>query len=52
VYGYYEREKRNRNHERGMDSWNEGLKRLIEYTIEKRIIPWNKNKAYVCKIKN
>jgi hypothetical protein len=33
VYGNYEREKRNRNHERGI--WTDGteiLKRLIEYS--------------------
>jgi hypothetical protein len=33
VYGNYEREKRNRNHERGMDRW----KRLIEYTKKIRL---------------
>jgi hypothetical protein len=49
VYGNYEREKRNRNHERGMDIWNRRTDRIYE---ENRIIPWNMNRDYVRKIKN
>jgi hypothetical protein len=48
IQGNYEREKRNQNHEKGMDRWN----RKTEKTEENRIIPWNMNKDYVWKIKN
>jgi hypothetical protein len=49
VYGNYEREKRYRNHERGMDSRTAKTDRIYE---ENRIVPWNMNKDYVWKIKN
>jgi hypothetical protein len=52
VYGNYEREKRNRNHERGMDRWNRRTEKTDRIYEENRIIPWNINKNYIRKIKN
>jgi hypothetical protein len=47
-----EREKRNQNHERGMDRWNRRTEKIDRIYEENRIIPWNRNKDYVRKIKN
>jgi hypothetical protein len=52
VYGNYEREQRNRNHERGMDRWNRRTGKTDQIYDENKIIPWNINKDYVWKIKN
>jgi hypothetical protein len=43
VYGNYERENRNRNHERGKD-WNRKTETTDQIYEERRIIPWNMNK--------
>jgi hypothetical protein len=48
VYGNYERKKKNRNHERGMDRWNRRTEKTDRIYEENRII----NKDYVWKIKN
>jgi hypothetical protein len=52
LYGNYEREKRNQNHEKGMDRWNRRAEQTDRIYEENRIIPWSMNKDYVTKIKN
>jgi hypothetical protein len=47
VYGNYKKEKRNRNHERGMDRWKRRTENTDRIYEENRIIPWNMNKDYV-----
>jgi hypothetical protein len=47
VYGNYEREKRNRNHERGMDRWIRRTEKTDRIYDRNRVIPWNMNKDYV-----
>jgi hypothetical protein len=45
VYGNYEREKRNRNHERGMNMnrWNRTTGKTDRIYEENIIISWNRN---------
>jgi hypothetical protein len=43
VYGNYDREKRNRNHERGVDRWNRKTGKTDRIYEENRIIPLNMN---------
>jgi hypothetical protein len=52
VYENYEIEKRNQNHERGMDGCNRRTEKTDRIYEANRIIPWNMNKVYVWKIKN
>jgi hypothetical protein len=47
VNGNYEREKRTRNHEKGMNRWNRRTEKTDRIYELNRIIPWNINKDYV-----
>jgi hypothetical protein len=52
VYGNYEREKRNRNHERDMDRWNRRTEKTDRIYEQNRSIPWNMNKNYQLRVED